>query len=508
MADIVLSTVNAKYIHPAFGLRYLLANLGALQARAEIVEFDARQRPVDVAESLLARSPGIIGFGVYIWNVTALTEVVALMKRLRPDLPVVLGGPEVSHEQDGQPIVALADHVIEGEADLAFPELCEALLRGERPPEKILRPPVPDLTRVQTPYAFYTEEDLAHRVLYVEASRGCPFGCEFCLSALDIPVRQFPLPRVFTDLEMLMARGARHFKFVDRTFNLNLQASRAILEFCLAHCREDRFFHFEMVPDRFPEILREVVVRFPPGALQFEVGVQSFDEKVCALIHRRQDVRRVEENLRFLRENSGVHLHADLIAGLPGESLEGFAAGFDRMIALRPHEIQVGILKRLRGTTIGRHDDAWQMVYHPEPPYELLQNGLIGFADMQRLRRFARYWDLVGNSGNFVESAPLIWIRDPSPFAGFLRWSDWLFQAIGRTDAIALSRLTEHLFRFLTTELGLDSRQVAEVVWRDSQRCGRSELPDFLRPWVSNAPAAGRERKARLPRRQARHLNR
>ena len=266
----------------------------------------------------------------------------------------------------------------------------------------------------------------------------------------------------------------RQFKFVDRTFNLNVQTSRTILEFLLERHRPGLFFHFEMVPDRLPEALREVIVRFPPGALQFEVGVQTFNAEVAELIHRRQDYQRLEDNLRFLRDQTGVHIHADLIAGLPGESLESFAAGFDRLIALGPHEIQVGILKRLRGTPIIRHDAEWQMVYNPHPPYEFLQNRLIDFPTMQKLRRFARYWDLVGNSGNFVETTPLIWsivgqasrlsfwsrsVRrlggTPallSPFAEFMRWSEWLHGRVGRTDSIALVRLMKLLFEFLTSE--------------------------------------------------------
>ncbi len=409
MADIVLTTLNAKYIHAAFGLRYLLANLGPLRETAIIVEFDIHQRPVDIAETLLAQSPKIVGLGIYIWNVAPATEVVAALKRVQPDLTVVLGGPEVSYEAEAQPIVPLADYVISGEADLAFAELCRQVLSGQRPAARIIPASPPEFTELALPYDLYDDRDVAHRIIYVEASRGCPFSCEFCLSSLDIPVRRAPLPALLDHLQRLLDRGVRQFKFVDRTFNLHLDASRTILEFLLARHRPGHFFHFELVPDRLPEALREVIARFPPGALQFEIGVQTFNDEVAARIQRRQDYRRLEDNFRFLRERTGVHLHADLIAGLPGESLESFAAGFDRLIALGPHEIQVGILKRLRGTPIVRHDAEWQMVYNPHPPYEILRNRLIDFATMQKLRRFARYWDLVGNSGNFRESTPLIW---------------------------------------------------------------------------------------------------
>jgi hypothetical protein len=256
-----------------------------------------------------------------------------------------------------------------------------------------------------------------------------------------------------------------------------------------------------------PAALREVIARFPPGALQFEVGVQTFNEQVAGLIHRRQNYSRLEDNLRFLRSQTGVHIHADLIAGLPGETWESFAAGFDRLIALGPQEIQVGILKRLRGTPIVRHDREWQMVYNPCPPYEILQNKLIDFAAMQKLRRFARYWDLVGNSGNFLSSAPLLWHQHDSPFRALMRWSEWLHARVGRTDSIALARLMELLFKYLTSEAGLDPKQVAEVMWRDYRRGGRRDKPGFLKDLLpTDEPAAGfPETRSGLPKRQARY---
>lgn len=512
MPDIVLATLNAKYIHAAFGLRYLLANLGDLQPRSALLEFDINQRPLDIVESLLAQEPRILGLGVYIWNVAETTEVIAALKRIRPGLIVVLGGPEVSYETQDQPIVHLADHVITGEADLKFAEICRQLLAGERPAAKVIPAPLPEFSQLALPYDFYTDQDVAHRVIYVEASRGCPFSCEFCLSSLDIPVRQVPLPRLLEHLQRLLDRGVNQFKFVDRTFNLNLNVSSTLLRFFLERHRPGLFLHFEMIPDRLPEALREIIARFPPGALQFEVGIQSFNDDVCELISRRQDVARLEDNLRFLRGSTGVHLHTDLIAGLPGESLESFGAGFDRLVQLRPQEIQVGILKRLRGTPISRHDQEWGMRYSPHPPYEILQTRLLDFPTLQKLRRFARYWDLVGNSGNFVETTPLLWTGPSgaapgSPFGEFSRWSEWLHAQIGRTDAIALTRLAEALFRYLTQVLRREPGPVAATLWRDYQRGGRSDKPEFLRAWLPGDEGnVISRRRASSAKRQARHL--
>ncbi|MDR3378739.1 MAG: radical SAM protein [Verrucomicrobiae bacterium] len=506
MPDIVLATLNAKYIHAAFGLRYLFANLGELQPRAVIAEFDINQRPLDIAEALLAREPKIIGLGVYIWNVANTTEVVDTLKRVRPGIKIILGGPEISHETGAQEIARLADHVITGEGDLKFAEVCWALLGGGPAQPKIIAAEPPDFSQLALPYDFYTDEDLAHRIVYVEASRGCPFTCEFCLSSLEVPVRAVPLDRFLAAMQKLLDRGLKQFKFVDRTFNLNIATSRAILEFFLARHQPGNFYHFEMIPDRLPVELREVIAKFPPGALQFEVGVQTFNPQVGQNISRRQDYERLADNLNYLRHETSVHIHADLIVGLPGETMASFAAGFDRLVALGPQEIQVGILKRLRGTPIARHDAEWQMVYHASPPYEILQNRLLDFATLQRLRRFAKYWDLIGNSGNFVDTTPLVW-RGGAPFAQFLRLSDHLYARLGRTDTIALARLAELLFDFLTGELKQEPAAVAETLLRDWRRAGRREVPEFLRAFLPPGELIHpRPATSAAPKRQARHL--
>jgi hypothetical protein len=507
MSEIVLATLNARYHHASFGLRWLFANLGPLQTRAAIREYEVAQAPIDIVASILETQPRIVGLGIYVWNVAASTEVVALLKRLRPDLVIVLGGPEVSYETEDQPIAALADHVILGEADLAFAELCATLLAGGAAP-KILQPPWPALDRLALPYDHYSDADIAHRTIYVEASRGCPFGCEFCLSSLDIPVRTAPLEALLAALDRLLERGARHLKFVDRTFNLDGHASVAILSHLLRRVRPELLFHFEIIPDRLPDALFDLVRAFPPGTLQFEVGIQTFNESVATRIHRRQDYRRTEANLRRLRCETGVHLHADLIAGLPGESLESFAAGFDRLVALQPQEIQVGLLKRLRGAPIRRHDADWAMVYNPCPPYEVLQTSALDFATLLRLRRFSGYWDKVANSGNFLETVPLLLQTEPSAFRSFLRFADWLFERAGRRHHIALTDLVGFLFAYLTQEGRVSPGDLAPVLWRDYLRSGRSDRPPCLRPWITPGcqgpmPTRGRRRPNRQQRHQA-----
>jgi radical SAM superfamily enzyme YgiQ (UPF0313 family) len=503
---ILLATLNARYAHASLGLRYLLANMGGLKSTTRLREFVLGAKTETVVEKLLAENPRIVGFGVYIWNVEETTRIVAMLKTLRPDLVVVVGGPEVSFETGEQRICALADYVVTGWGDVTFPKLCRQILDGPKPLMKVHAGEQPPLAELQLPYAEYTDRDIAQRHLYVETSRGCPFKCEFCLSALDKTAWPFDLDAFLAELTALHARGARRFKFVDRTFNLNVKTSLRILEFFLqrieATPQDPCFAHFELVPDHLPEALKEMIARFPAGTLQFEIGIQTFNVEVQQRISRKQDNARAEANLRWLATASRAHLHVDLIAGLPGESLESFAAGFDRLHALGPHEIQFGILKRLRGTPIIRHTQQYAMRFNPDPPYNILANDQLDFAAMQRLTRFARYWDLVANSGRFAHALPLL-LRggeSDSAFANFLRLSDWLYARTGQTHQLALERLFDLLREYLSAERGVAAAVVQAALDEDYRLTGARGRP---KQDGADQPAAF---LPATPARQARHV--
>ncbi|NNG25745.1 B12-binding domain-containing radical SAM protein [Telluria aromaticivorans] len=442
---ILLSTLNARYTHASLGLRYLLANMGPLTAQTSIHEFVIGAKTTDLVERLLAHQPRIVGFGVYIWNVEETTRVVAMLKRVAPEVTVILGGPEVSYETAGQEIVKLADYVVTGWGDVTFPKLCGEILAGPKPLMKVHAGVQPPMAEIALPYSLYSDDDIAHRTLYVEASRGCPFKCEFCLSSLDKTAWPFPLDAFLAEMESLHARGARLFKFVDRTFNLNVKTSLRIMQFFLdkleAAPNDPVYAHFELVPDHLPDALKESIAKFPPGALQFEIGIQSFNPEVQALVSRRQDNAKAADNIRWLCEQSQTHLHVDLIAGLPGEDVASFARGFDQLVKLGAQEIQFGILKRLRGTPIIRHTEPFGMVYDPYPPYTVLATNRIDFATMQRLVRFARYWDLVANSGRFANTTRALLLD--APFDNFMAFSDWIYTRTDATHRIALEKLAK-----------------------------------------------------------------
>lgn len=518
MPAIILSTLNARYIHASLGLRYLLANLGELRTQTVLREFTIARATTEIVDELLAiwaalpaTATPIIGFGVYIWNVRQTTAVIRQLRARRPTVRIVLGGPEVSHEQAGQEIIALADHVISGWGEVSFPLLCRQLLDGA-PAPRFLAGEMPPLAQIRLPYDEYSDADLANRLLYVEASRGCPFQCEFCLSALDRTVQHFALAPFLAALHTLYQRGARNFKFVDRTFNLKIEHSLHILQFFLDRLAvsPQLFVHFEVVPDRLPERLKALIACFPPGVLQFEVGIQTFNPAVQQRISRRQDEARTLANMRWLAESGKVHLHADLIFGLPGETLESFMAGFDRLYALQPHEIQLGFLKRLRGTPMIRHTDEFGMVYDTAPPYTVQRTAAVDALTVWHLQGFAHLWERIANSGRFKRTLPLL-LGGASPFAafdGFSRWF-WAQRGLLAHQSYGLSRLTpEELVDALYAALlarGLSENVVLAALLADYQRSGARGSPQSLRQSLRQGNSTSPQPHARLAQRQALH---
>ena len=496
---IILCTLNAKYIHASLGLRYLLANMKRhgrpdLADQTLIVEYTLARQTEHMLEDLLVNlgpartdQTQIIGFGVYIWNVVQTTALVRELKRVRPSLKIVLGGPEVSHEIEQQDIVHLADHVITGWGDVSFPKLCTALIDGPKPLMKVIQGEQPPMDQIELPYQHFSDADLAHRVLYVEASRGCPFKCEFCLSSLDKTAWAFDLSPFLKELDILYQRGARNFKFVDRTFNLKIESSIQILQFFLDRMKGDAadnlLVHFEVIPDHLPDRLKAMIAQFPPGVLQFEVGIQSFNEEVQKLISRRQDNVQTEANLRWLITQSNAHLHTDLIFGLPSETLESFAIGFDRLWAIGPQEIQLGILKRLRGTPIHRHTQTHGMVYDTQPPYIVQQTQDLDRATIERFARMAKYWDLVVNSGRFKKTMAVLMTpteTQNSAFGLFMHFSDALWQVTGKTYGLSPETLVDGLFDYLTEVRGLPADQVRPLLLEDYLASGARARPQCL----------------------------
>jgi radical SAM superfamily enzyme YgiQ (UPF0313 family) len=316
----------------------------------------------------------------------------------------------------------------------------------------------PDLSLIATAYHLYTDEDLSRKLLYVEASRGCPFACEFCQGGQQ-NVRLFPLEPFLQDMGTLIERGGRIFKFLDRTFNLDIERAKKIMEFFLERIKTVKTVHFEMVPSRFPQDLREIIRRFPPGKLRLELGIQTLNPETKALIRVSGRPNEELETLEFLRRETNAIVHVDLIAGLPAENFASFGAGFDRLwhaISVTagdsykftpkpPFEIQLGILKCLPGTPIIRHNEACGMRYSAEPPYEVIETKALPAAELDRIKNFARFWEILVNRNHFPDLIPDLLPAGENVFDKFMNISDKLLKNFGKNWGIDRNDLKRYL---------------------------------------------------------------
>ncbi|MCL2264894.1 MAG: B12-binding domain-containing radical SAM protein [Treponema sp.] len=467
--DILLTAINAKWIHPSLALRLLKANLDSLEDSCEIIEFALRQPLAEKLEPLLAARPRILGISVSVWNHSAALELLEELDKIWTELSlserfikpvVVLGGPEVSHLPQDAKIFQYADFIIRGEGETAFRVLCEDILKGGNKmfgdrPEKLIACEPGNLSKIKTAYHLYTDEDINKKLIYVESSRGCVFNCEFCLSAVaDNKVRQFPLDQFLAEMDILIKRGVKTFKFLDRSFNINIPRALRIIEFFLdkifqknqSSLRSNPFVvHFEMVPSIFPQELLDALASFPPETLRLEIGIQTLNPEAAARISRLSNPEKELQTLRFLREKTNAIIHADLIAGLPGEDIESFGRGFDLLWeVLAPDEnesghprfeIQLGILKQLPGAPISRLNETFGMRYNPLPPYEIEETAAISAENLRRIKNFARFWELIVNRGLKTFSKKPV-------FGNFLILSDKLFAHFGRNWGIDKYELT------------------------------------------------------------------
>ena len=480
MSQIILTTLNGRYTHSSLALRYLYANLKELQETALIKEYVINERMQDIAFDILSPKPKIVGIGVYIWNASDVYELVHIIKKVAPEVKVILGGPEVSYEPF-RVDYNIADYIIQGEGEVQFYELCRDIMDEKEIQKKIFPPKVLELENMELPYKYYDDNDIAHRYIYVEASRGCPFSCEFCLSSIDKQVRNFDIDKILEEFQTLWDKGVRNFKFIDRTFNLNIKVANRLLDFFLEK-GEPFMTHFEVIPDNFPEALREKIKQFPPASLQLEIGIQTLKKDIARNIKRNLNIPKIKENIAFLENETNAHIHLDLIIGLPGESLESFGENLDYLCSLSNSEVQVGVLKKLSGTTLNRHDEIFGMVYTDIPPYDILCNDLISFEKMQHMKRFARYWDLVYNSGNFVKTFKNL-TENESVYKIFDAFTAWLYNQTYSTWQISLDRLAKFLFDFMTEVQKKDEEKIAKEMVEDILKVGGRKLPKFLRPY-------------------------
>lgn len=481
---ILLAAVNAKYIHTNLAVCSLQAYAGehAKGADVEIAEYTINQQKDDILMDIYRRGADILCFSCYIWNLDYIEELVRDMAKLRPDMPIWLGGPEVSY--DAPDVLARLPEVtgvMKGEGEETFAGLCrcyhgcegESLrsLRGIafRDTDGTVRDnpwrPVMDLNDV--PFVYHHMEMFRNKIIYYESSRGCPFSCSYCLSSVDKQLRFRDLGTVRRELQFFIDQEVPQVKFVDRTFNCRHEHAAAIWKYIAEHDRGITNFHFEVAADLLNEEELEILGSMRPGLVQLEIGVQSTNPDTIREIRRTMDFGRVRRAVERIREKGNIHQHLDLIAGLPFEDMESFARSFDDVYALGPEQLQLGFLKVLKGSYMEEKKQEYGLVYKSRPPYEVLYTRWLSYEDMMRLKGIEEMVEVYYNSRQFTHTLEALKAEYPSAFlmydglAGFYEE-----QGFGQVQHKRSARY-EILLRYITAEFPEEEERFRELLTYD-----------------------------------------
>lgn len=454
---VLLVAINAKYIHTSLSVRTLKAY--ARSDSVEFAEYTINERTEDILRKIYLKKPDAALFSCYIWNAQVCLDVAQMLKKVLPDTKIIFGGPEVSYDNEYMERYDFIDAIARGEGEETF---CEWLTNGVytdgmtyRCEDGIVKNPdrktICDITSIPFPY---TDEDIEankNKLLYYESSRGCPFSCSYCLSSAECGLRFRDIETVKRELMIFIRHGVRIVKFVDRTFNADKSRAAEIVKFIIDNASKTSF-HFEVAADIIDDELIKLLASAPAGLIQLEIGVQSTNGATIEAIDRKTDFEKIKTAVGKIKRNSGVHLHLDLIAGLPFENIETFKKSFDEVMALRPQVLQLGFLKLLRGTKIREEEEKYGYKYNCKPPYEVLCNDFLSYADVLLLKGVEQMLERYYNSGVFKNAMEYLFEKYKSPFEAFLKL--WEFYSSGgyNTAGQSRERLYEILLMFCTDE--------------------------------------------------------
>ena len=414
--NVVLSTLNSKFIHSSLALRYLKAYGEAHGQAYDIVEYTINMPVLHILSDITEHDIDVLGFACYIWNIEMTLHVVDMVKAVRPDIKIVLGGPEVSFTADELlercPNI---DYIVQGEGEEAFHALVTALqlgndglnpvipgVRGRRNGSilgSVEAVEVRDLSTIPFPYTEKDMDDLEHKIIYYESSRGCPFSCQYCLSGNKNTVRFFPQERTLQELQWFIDHGVKQVKFVDRTFNCAPKHHRPLMEF-MRDTETDMNYHLEMEPELMTDWETNILCETPPGRIQIEVGVQSTHKKTLDAINRYNDWPYIQKSIRPIIQAGRTHVHMDLIVGLPHEDFNRFGQSFNDLFSLQPHALQIGFLKLLKGSGVRRMRE-YKYVADPLAPYEVLSTHVLPYDDVRFLKYLEDVFERFYNSERF-----------------------------------------------------------------------------------------------------------
>ena len=480
---ILLTAINAKYIHSNLAVYSLKASAGEYKDKIEIAEFTINNQSDYILEEIYKRKPDVLMFSCYIWNLSMIEEVMREFHKLCPNVPIWLGGPEVSFEVE----TFLNNHpevtgLMMGEGEETLRELCGVYARHKESAEDVSLKkeelqdvkgiaftyaendvkqiqvnewrPIIDMSTL--PFAYNKEADFSNRIIYYESSRGCPFSCSYCLSSVDKKLRFRNLDLVKEELQFFIDQKVPQVKFVDRTFNCHHEHAMEIWRYIHEHDNGVTNFHFEVSADLLNEEELALMEQMRPGLIQLEIGVQSTNEITIKEIKRTMKLERLKEIVEKVKSFGNIHQHLDLIAGLPYEDYATFRKSFDEIYALQPNQLQMGFLKVLKGSYMYEHAGEYEILYHDNPPYEVLSTKWLSYEDVLKMKRIEEMLEVYYNSGQFEITMKVLGTHFDSAFDMFQKLGDF-YEAKGYFG-MSHSRIKrcEILMEFLDQEWPMD----------------------------------------------------
>jgi len=469
---VTLLSINAKYVHSSLAVWYLAAaaeKYSAVKHDVNVVESTINQNIDDIIKRTVAGTPDIIGISVYIWNVKLLPELLAGIRRQLSNVTIILGGPEVTHNAKYW-LKNDADYVIQGEGERSFPALLDEL-SGYKTENKITA-----CDEYVNPFSDEYFANLGGRIAYIETSRGCPFDCAYCLSGSS-GVQFFLIDAVKEQIRKLAESGTRTVKFVDRTFNCNSKRAYEILNFIM-QLDTDCCFHFEIAADLLTEEILTLLKSVPAGRIQFEIGIQSFHQQTLDAVSRKTDLIKAEGNIRKLLAIGNIHIHVDLIAGLPYESLGIFANSFNRAYFLGAHMLQLGFLKMLHGSKLREQAENWGIVYNGEPPYQIISNPWLSTEDLNILETAEDALQHTYNKGRFLSVLRYVLnVSGLSPFEFFRGLGEYVF-----SHAMPLKEYAEKIYHYCSGLPNVDTYKLRDCMVCDLLGMVKGKnMPQILR---------------------------
>jgi len=483
---VLLTALNSKYIHSNLAIYCLkkYAEEKGIASEINLAEYTINQRTEDILESIYEKSPDMVAFSVYIWNVEMIKELIWNLHNIRPDLPIWIGGPEVSFElektySEFEGITG----IIVGEGEEPFFELLE-YYEGKRSLEKVdgvfyinngkttYRPngECLALSDVPFPYPNLLDQDLdtlANKIVYYESSRGCPFKCSYCLSSVDHKLRFRDLELVKKELQIFLDAKVNQVKFVDRTFNCDRKRSLEIWKYIKENDNGITNFHFEIGADLIDEAQLELISDMRPGLIQLEIGVQSTNEKTLKEIQRYVSFELLSKVVNKVKSFGNIHQHLDLIAGLPYEDYESFGHSFDDVYALRPDQLQLGFLKVLKGSLMYDRKDEYGIVYKKNAPYEVLSTKWLSYNDVIKLKGLEEVLEIYYNSGQYINTLEYLMHFWERPFDFYQELAAFYKSEGAKERSLNRNAKYELLYKFVCEKRSEIKRETADLLTYD-----------------------------------------